>query len=56
MNILAHLAAFVALGWLVQWLFIDLSEPILGVAALIVLVLYVPLSWVAIMEDKDIVS
>lgn len=56
MNILAHLVALVAVGWLIEFLFVDLSEPILGVAAVILFALFIPLSWLAIKEDQEILK
>jgi len=56
MNILAHLAAMVAVGWLIQFLFVTLSEPILGVAAVIIFALLLPMAWIALKEDQEILK
>lgn len=56
MNILAHLAAMVALGWLIQFLFVTMDEPILGLAAVIVFALFIPMSWIAVKEDQEILK
>jgi hypothetical protein len=56
MNTLAHIAAMVAVGWLVFWMFTELNEPVLAVAGVTVLAWLFPMTWMAVLEDKEILS
>lgn len=53
MNTLAHLAAIVALGRLSVWLYSDLGEPLLGFAAIGVLLVLLVWVWWAVREDTE---
>ena len=56
MNTLSHIAAIIAVGWLVVWLFTTLNQPILGAALVVVWAWLVPQTWLAILEDREILS
>lgn len=56
MNTLVHLAALVAVGWLTNWVFTVMGEPILGLGCAIVWAWLVPQTWIAVLEDREIIS
>lgn len=53
MNTIAHLAAIVAVGRLSIWLYDDLGEPLLGFAAIGVLLILLVWVWWAIRDDSS---
>lgn len=56
MNTLVHLAALVAVGWLTHWVFTEMNEPILGAGCVLMWAWLVPMTWVAVLEDREILS
>lgn len=56
MNTLASIAGIVATGWLANFVFTTLSFPVLGFALVVVTALMFPLTWVAIMHDREILG
>lgn len=56
MNTLAHIAALVALGWLTKFMFVDQANPVVGFAVFAVALLFLPLTWFAVHEDREILS
>jgi len=56
MNTLAHLAALVAIGFIIRLLFVTLSEPILGTAAVVVFVTFAVMTIFAVEADKKLLE
>lgn len=56
MNTLAYIAALIAVAWLVEFLFVDLSEPVLAAALVVVWAWLLPMTWIAVLEDKEIIA
>lgn len=56
MNTLVHIAALIAVGWFTYWLFVVFNEPILAVGMAIVWAWLVPMTWVAVLEDREILA
>lgn len=57
MNILSYIALFPALGWLALYLFTGTrSDTLLGFTVIVVLAWAVPMAWLAIKEDQEILG
>ena len=56
MNTLACIAGLLTSGWLAQHFFVTKDEPLLGFAAIVVFALLIAMTWLALEEDREILS
>ena len=54
MNTLAHLACLVALFWLAVFVFDDLGQPALGYAVIGAFLMFIPLTFLAVLQDWEL--
>ncbi len=54
MNTLVHIVGLVAVGWLTAEIFSTWGVPVLGFIGIGIFAWLIPMTWVAIQEDKEI--
>jgi hypothetical protein len=54
MNTLAYIFLLLCAAFFVRWCFVDLNNGLLGACGIILILWAIPMTWVAIKEDQEI--
>ncbi len=56
MNTLAHIGALVSIGLLIKLAFVDMSDPILGTAGVVMFAVFVVMTLLGLLADHDMIE